>query len=307
MILTILLVIARLASALYLFVSGFLLLFDGGSKRSAILWGGGLVFWSSAVLVSIFSFDGSSDVSMAFYGLMRVILLVAFVLMLMRGTLGLLLPKAETNILILAYGVAVLILDYMVNPLISSQYDNFALHSVYLKLPLAIVFFFYFYTYYMELKDARVLWLASVWSAFFIIVLLYILANSMGLHVLQRIMLLISYINMILIAFAFNRLRESGENWNAVTAPKKYVVDSGLTNYLTNDVGVDGNAIVEKALSESGYSRISMMPVEQQRIFIDNLVNSNFPDFSKQKKSKIKTRMMDILGLKLNIGDWDRS
>ena len=305
MLLTILLIIVRLAASLYLFSAGVLLLFEDESKKSVILWGAGLVFWSGAVFVSLFAFTENSNVSLAFYGLMRLILLVSFVVLLMRGTLGLLLPERETTILIAIYAFIVLILDFSINPMVGSQYDNFAFHSVYLTLPLTIVFFSYFYTYYMQLQDKTILFISLSWGVMFTMTLIYILSNSMGIRFLEEILLLLNHLTMIMIAFSFDHMRKSSDNWHEVTVPKKYVIDTGLARFIEqNNADLEGKKIIEEELVKTGNSSLHKMPVEQQKIFIDNLVNSHFPQYSMQKKGFIKSKMMSIAGVKVGLNAW---
>ncbi len=299
MFLTILLVIARLFASLYLFTAGVLLLFEDQSRKSVVLWGAGLVVWSSAVLVSLFSFSEGSEVSMAFFALMRLILLISFVFMLMRGTLGLLIPARETTIFIILYGLIILVLDFTINMVSGSQYDNLAVHSIYLTLPVTIVFFSYFYTYYIQLRDKALFRISLSWGLLFTLTLLYIVANSLQIDFLERLFMLLGYIITIVIAFSFDWMRKSSKSWDVVTMPKGYVIDTSLVRFLEEaGKGADSKNIVQNEISKSGYESIRNMPQDQQKIFIGNLVESHFPEHSAQKKTFLKSKMMSALGIR---------
>ncbi len=306
MLLSILLVLARLAASFFLFTSGALLLFENDNKKSIRLWGFGQVLWSSSIFIGIFSFaDG--DVSLALYLLMRTISLISFVLFLFRGTLSLLVPARETKIFSAVYLILTLILDFTINSLDSTQYDNLAIHSVYILLPMSIVFFSYFYTYYIQLKDKNILYLSASWGSFFIFTLLFMMSNSIQIDWMQRLFLLFSYMSCISIAFSFDNMRKVKENWHKVTAPKNYVIDSDLLNFMNEEFHMDTKPMIEGELEKHGSNSVNALSESQKRIFIDNLLNVNFPEMSKQRKNVVKTKLNHLLGLSMDSASLGRA
>lgn len=303
--LRILLVLIQVIAIFFLLVSGILLiLYNEKKKKSVSLWGKGLCVWALASFSNIFAYAGIGDLNLAFYMFSRLVVNVAFILFLFHGTLTLLVPSKQSKILSIFYFIVCIVIDFTINMVVPERiWDNVAMRSIYLSMPLTIVFFSYFYTYYMQLKQSILLKMSLAWGALFTMSLFSIIFVSMGLVQFMQYIFIIEYLVMIFLAFTFDSFRKVGETWEKVTTPKSYVVDSDLLDFLNKEFHRDTKPIIETMLAKHSVQSISELKMSgQKEIFIDNLLNNNFPELSPQRKSILKTKIIDILGL--NASHW---
>ena len=301
--LQILTVLAQIGAVFFLLISGLLLvLYNDKNKRTIKFWGKGLMFWSLASFMYIFGLMGTNDFNIAFYMLARIVLGIGFVLYLFQGTLTLLIPAKQAKTLAVVYFIVSMVLDFTYNMVVPTRmWDNIANHSVYLSMPLTIVFFAYFYTYFMKLKQNIILEMTIEWAILFLAKMFTIIVVSLGLTEFLQIIFFIEYTTMIFIAFSFDRFRKQGDTWEKVTTPKTYVIDYDLLEFMNKELRTDARPIIEKMLASHGVESISELKVSgQKEIFIDNLLNSNFGEFSPQRKAVIKTKIINLLGLNPN-------
>ncbi len=289
---------ARVISALFLIGSGIILLKLNRENRSIKLWGSGLFLWGISTGIGIFAYH-QGTISQGIFISTRFMTGIAFVAMLFMGTLMLLLPNRQSKVLTAVYMVIVLIADFTFNAPGGSQYDNIAMHSIYVTMPISIVLFSYFYTYFLRLKDRNVLFLSIAWGFYFIVTLLHIMANGLGIFFLERLFLLIGLVSAIAISVSFNRMRKIEETWRKMTTPKPYVIDQNFLGYMNSEFGFDTKPIIEEELKNKEISSVYELNPKELDIFIENLLDSRFGNISPQRKSIIKTRIIDVLGLSL--------
>ncbi len=293
----IMLVLARVSASTALIISGLSLL-KNKDNITIKLWGYGLIVWAASVLLSIFAFM-DSDIGRGIYLIMRLTMGMTFVLLLFRGTLNLLLPIRQTNALTIIYAIIVITLDFTINILDGTQYDNIAIHSIYVGMPMGIVFFSYFYTYYLKLKDKNILFLSIAWGSFFTIELMHILSNSLRILFLERTFMILSAMSTFAIAMSFNNMRKTEESWHLVTTPKSYVVDTNFLQFMNSEFHMDTKQIIGDELNKHNVTSIYELGPKEIENFIEKLLNNNFGQISPERKSNIKTRIIELLGLRL--------
>ena len=301
----ILTVLFQIVAVFFLVVSGLLLiLYNDSNKKSIKYWGKGLMLWGLASFLNIFGYLGTSDVNLAFYMLARLVLAFSFIIFLFQGTLTLLVPAKQARLLSVVYFFIVIVVDFTINMIDPRIFwENVATHNIYVAMPLTIVFFSYFYTYYLQLKDNIVLEMSGEWGILFILSMFSIIFASMGLIIFLRVALLSQYIVMIFISFSFDRFRKRGETWEKVTTPKMYVIDSDFLEFMNRELKKDTRPIIESMLAKHGVESLSQLKVSgQKELFIDNLLNNNFSELSPQRKAILKTKIIEVLGL--NASHW---
>ena len=293
----IILISIEVLAAVFLFWTG-AILYKKKENKSIKLWGLGLVLWSFATILEIFSF-GDATYNISLYIAMRFILGTAFILMFLRGTLYLLLSEKQTNILTTIYGLIVLTIDFTINLPRDSLQDNIAIHAIYVTMPLSIVLFSYFYTYYLKLKSRNILALSLAWGFFFITKMMHILANSLRITFLETIFMTAGSVLGIAIAFAFIYVRKVEKTWREITRPKSYVIDRNFLEFMNREFQTDTKGMIAEELNKNNITSIYELGPKQIDKFLDNLLASNFPNVDPRKKGYVKTKIIDMLGLKL--------
>ncbi|MFW5852685.1 MAG: hypothetical protein ACOCUR_01525 [Nanoarchaeota archaeon] len=302
--LTVLTVLLQILALFFLFISGSLLSLEKKESKSVGLWGKGLLIWAFAIFIDIFAFFGEGEVNLAIFGVSRIVLEAAFILFLFKGTLMLLVPSKHAKPIVAVYFIIALAADFTINSLLSgSIWQNAATHRIYVTMPLSIVFFSYFYTYYIKLKKRIVLEMTLGWGALFMSCLLMIIFASFMIDHLSRMALVFEYSIALYIAFAFDRFRKQGDTWHAVTTPKIYIVDSELLDFMNKEFKRDTRPVIESELKKHNASSIHSLDPSQRALFIDNLLN-NFPELSTQRRAILKTKVIEMLGLRMDSGNW---
>ena len=293
----IILISIEVLAAIFLFWSG-AILYKKKENKSIKLWGLGLVLWSFATILEVFSF-GNETFNFAFFISMRFILGAAFILMFLRGTLYLLLSENQANIMTIIYGIIVLITDFTINMPGEFLNDNIAIHAIYVTMPLSIVLFSYFYTYYLKLKSKNILFLSLAWGFFFITKMMHILANSLRITFLETIFMTAGSVLAILIAFSFIYVRKVEKTWREITRPKSYVIDKNFLEFMNKEFQTDTKSMIAKELNQNNITSIYELGPKQIDKFLDSLLGNNFPDIDPKRKGYVKTKIIDMLGLKL--------
>lgn len=306
LLISILSVFAKLVAFGYLGISGVLLFFDSVRKKSVKLWSLGLLVLAVVALIDLFAFNGTKDINIVLYIFRRIFSEIAMILFLFHGTLLLLLREKQANILTLIYFVAAITADFTINTIFSnSPLMNLAYNHIYVALPLSVVFFSYFFTYYLELQHKDIIKIALSWGALFIVTILFIISSSIGFTLLQEILVLIEYCVFIYIAFAFNDLRKTeSQVWHQITTPKDYVIDHNFLDFLKKEFGSNAEHAIKTELDKENVENIYKMTTLQKELFLDNLFINQFPEQSTQRKAIIKTKAIELLGLQQNSGHW---
>ena len=296
------LIVVKIIAAIFLFWSG-AVLYKKKENKSIKLWGLGLALWSISIILDIITFQQiiffEDTITTALFIGMRFVLGAAFILMLLRGTLYLLLSESQTNLLTVIYGIVVLIIDFTFNFPRGQLNDNIATHAIYVTMPLSIVLFSYFYTYYLKLKSKNILFLSISWGLFFVTKLMHIMANSLAITFLENIFIGFGAVLGVSISFSFIYVRKVEKTWKEITRPKSYVIDKNFLDFMNREFQTDTKDMIAKELSKNNVTSIYELGPKAIDIFLENLITTNFSNTDPKKKGYVKTKIIDMLGLKL--------
>ncbi|MFW6230983.1 MAG: hypothetical protein ACOC32_03080 [Nanoarchaeota archaeon] len=296
-------VLVKLAAAFYLLIAGVLLHFDAKKKKSVKLWSKGLIVLTLVVLVDLFALGGQTNEMM--YIIRRLLLDISMIIFFFHGTLLFFLREKYANILTGTYFLGAVAADFTLNAVSGNIYLNLAMHHVYVVFPLAVVFFAYFYTYYIELKEKVLMKLSLSWGFLFLTLLIVIIVGSMELAKIARIVIIIEYLAFTYMSFKFNELRKAEDHiWHKVTTPKHYVIDHNFLDFMTKEFGGAARKAIEQEMAKENAESIYSMTEFQQEQFLDNLMINHFPEQSAQRKAIIKTKAIEMLGLRQDSGHW---
>jgi hypothetical protein len=303
---SILSVFAKLIAFGYLAMAGLLLFLEAGKKKSVKYWGLGLLVLSVVALIDLFAFNGTKDIHIVLYLFRRFFAEIAMIVFLFHGTLLLLLREKHANILTILYFIGALVADFTLNNVLSNgNLLNLAYNHIYVTLPLSVVFFSYFFTYHIELNHKDIMRIALSWGILFVVTLLFMITSSIGFTMMQEVFILIEYCVFIYISFSFNDLRKTeGQIWNQVTTPKNYVIDHNFLDFLKKEFGSKAEDAIKAELDKEHVENIYKMTTMQKELFLDNLFLNHFPEQSSQRKSVLKTKAIELLGLQQDSGHW---